>query len=240
MAIKEEEANARARRALAGSSPHETVPADNSESGSAAESAAAAQRASAQGYEDKRAAALARREANLQKKQSGPAPAPPPQPATTMMTAVPGAPFQNVPRQARAESNGLMSAAQMLALSGPAAAGGPSPAPAFGNARPQALRPAQPPRTSSTFARSTSAGQNVLSTGGGGGGEAAMPSAGPRVAGTVPSLDVGAGIAKAAQRAAPGPSAATTTAGRSDLSAAGGDAAFHNARTLKRPAADTG
>lgn len=131
----------------------------------------------------------------------------------------------------------LVSAARMLAQNnGPApgaGAGAQQPGlPMHGNARPPALRPNQPPQAqgggggvarTNSMQRTKSVGQNVVG-------------GGPKVAGTLPSLNVGAGMVKAA---AGHMEAMTGGAGGQAYGADGIGAdgvAFQSARGMKRSA----
>lgn len=152
---------------------------------------------------------------------TGAAPPPPPPPAMLVPPT---------------QDPSLVSAARMLAQNnGPApGAGAQQPGlPMHGNARPPALRPNQPPpqaqgggggvaRTNS-MQRTKSVGQNVVG-------------GGPKVAGTLPSLNVGAGMVKAA---AGHMEAVTGGAGGQAYGADGIGAdgvAFQSARGMKRSA----
>lgn len=140
------------------------------------------------------------------------------------------------------QSAAPVSAAHML-VQKTAAVGANGFAPQLGTAKPVALRPNQPPPTAAdvgrtnSMQRTRSVGHNVVSGGGGG--------AGPRVAGSIPSLQVGAGVAKAvagshatiASRAAGGSNGDAQVPGAAYV--AGGamavdGVAFQSARGMKR------
>ncbi|GAA5989513.1 hypothetical protein JCM10908_000512 [Rhodotorula pacifica] len=176
--------------------------------------------------EKNRLNALARRaarqkEKELEQQQSG-APA---------MTADANGPATTT---ALAQNTSLVSAASLLAERETArlANGQPQqqqqlPAlPALGNARPPALRPNQPPQglpRAGSMQRTTSIGQNIVGQ--------HPPVTGPRVAGSLPSLNVGAGLAKAAAGSSFGAGVAANVGGANGL-------AFQSARGIKRVASE--
>lgn len=199
-------------------------PTDPTMNAAAASNAAAAAPNNAELMEKKRLEAQARRAAKMQELAS----------KQQQQQAVPTA---QAPRpvaavQPPAGGTGPVSAAQLLANS---AASGPG-VPPVGNARPPGLRQPQPPQQPArpvTLARTHSIGHN--------GGQAGAPTgaqAGPRVAGALPSLNLGAGMARAAGTPLAATHAATTFAGQATsggpTSAATADATFQSARSVKR------
>ncbi|GAA5874192.1 hypothetical protein JCM3774_006760 [Rhodotorula dairenensis] len=99
-----------------------------------------------------------------------------------------------------AQNAAPVSAAHMLGQKNAARGADGLPLPPLGSARPVALRPNQPPQAAAVVGRTNSmqrtrsVGQNVV---GDGPQAAALGGAGPRVAGSIPSIQPGAGVVKA-------------------------------------------
>lgn len=142
-----------------------------------------------------------------------------------------------------------ISAAQMLKPGGAVGrsgtvgavpAGGASAVPALGNARPPSLRPPQVPSRNNSLQRSTTAATPTHP-----GAINGTSASTPRIAGTLPQLNVGAGIVKAAG-GAPGVSGMVSASPPRPVAAGGGGGGeglpggFVSARGVKRALGEVG